>query len=221
MEYLGSVAPFYISRFRLKILSERIDKRSIKLTGKISIPLIGELQIDNQRVDSATGLLLERVINWLSKNNAIGDVSNTNCEYTWISIKGKMIRVESKEEGVDHFFAADTKAISPEGWHCLVVGSRTNLTSLTESKIPFLGSSPIAIQKAIEIFLKTSKSNINIDQKQNIDACSNLKHVGEIISTDPSSLEWPIAGVVEVLFKCPKEKLILVSPLFLTYYSHK
>ena len=50
MGYLGYIAPFYISRFRLKLLADRASKGGLKLAGKLQIPGIGEFQIDHQRV---------------------------------------------------------------------------------------------------------------------------------------------------------------------------
>jgi hypothetical protein len=225
MEYLGAVAPFYVSRYRLRILSERATTASgSKLSGKIQVPGIGELQIDHQKVDSSTGVMLERVVGWLTQSQAIGDPQDSDYEYCWVWMKGKFARAENKDQGVDHLLCADLSAHIPSGWNCLLVGSRANLTSLTEVALPSLGSSPIAIQAALDMLSDTSSQPTSTKKSirtrsPKLNTCQRLLHATETVVSDPSTLEWSIAGIAEIAISCRKEKVLLASPLFLTYYA--
>jgi hypothetical protein len=222
MGYLGYIAPFYISRYRLKSLADRASKPGLKLAGKLQIPGIGEFQIDHQRLDSATGAMLERVVVQMEKERAIGDPREGILRFGWIWIKGKMAWVRDQERGVDHLIAADLSATIPPKWCCLLVGSRTNLMSLEETEIPFLGSSPIAIQTALELYTQganTLSGGAQVIPSVPGDTCMRLMRSAEVISADPTALEWGVVGLVEVIARCPKNQLIVGSPLFLTYHS--
>lgn len=213
MEYLGYVAPFYVSRHRLRILSNRAEKGRFNLSGKIMIPSVGELQIDRETVDPATGALLETAVNWLIQNGAIGDIAQGDYEYCWVWMNSRMTRVQNAEAGVDHIIVAGENAHSPNNWKCVLAGSRVNLTSLLEtSSVPFLGSSPLAIQTVIQILSK--------DAVPTTGTCNQLLVACQAVVEEPAVIEWNIAGVVEVLKQCKKEKLMLGAPLFLTYYSN-
>lgn len=210
MEYLGNLAPFYISRHRLRLLSSRAEKHNSKLSGKITVPYIGELQIDYETVDPATGALLENSISWLTYNQAIGDIEQSDYEYCWVWMSAKISKVVDTENGVDHIVAASHHANSPSDWKCILIGSRVNLTSLAETSVPSLGSSPLAIQAAIQILHEKNPPTGNTCQQLSI-ACKTAVE-------EPSVIEWDIAGVVEILRRCKSEKLVLGAPLFLTYY---
>ena len=223
MGFLNYIAPFYISRYRLKLLSDRISKGGLKLAGKLQIPGIGEFQMDYQRVDSGTGAMLERVVEQMDEDNVIGDPADIDRRFGWVWLKGKMAWVKDVERGVDHLILADLNARIPSQWCCLLVGSRTNLTSLAETEPPFLGSSPIAIQAAINLFTERQDTLQNrtgvTSHLLEEDTCHRLLNSAEVISDDPAALECDIVGLVEIIARCPKSRLVLGAPLFLTYYS--
>ncbi len=221
MGYIGYIAPFYISRYRLKLLGDRARKGGLKFSGKLQIPGIGEFQIDHERVDSATGAMLELVIEQMVKDDAIGDPADSTRRFGWIWIKGKMAWVADAQQGVDHLLCADLNARIPSKWCCLLVGSRANLTSLVETELPALGSSPIAIQTAIEVLTERSDTlpnNTRTSSSMTEDTCLRLLHSAEVISADPVALEWSTLGLIEIIARCPKNKLILGSPVLLTYH---
>lgn len=224
MGFLNYIAPFYISRYRLKLLADRASKGGLNLAGKLQIPGIGEFQMDYKRVDSGTGAMLERVVAQMDQDNAIGDPKDVDCRFGWVWLKGKMAWIKDTERGVDHLISADLNSRIPSNWCCLLVGSRANLTSLVETELPFLGSSPIAIQTAIEVFAERSDTLLNhagTVRTTSIteDACQRILRSAKVIADDPVVLEWDMMGLVEVVARCPKNQLILGAPLFLTYYS--
>jgi hypothetical protein len=226
MGFLNYIAPFYISRYRLKLLAGRVGRGGLKLAGKLQIPGIGEFQIDYERVDSGTGAMLERVVEQMDKDNAIGDPKEGDRRFGWVWLKGKIAWVQDAQRGVDHLVAADLDARIPSKWRCLLVGSRANLTSLVETELPFLGSSPIAIQTAIEVFAERAGRPLNYIgavQSGSVaeDTCQHLLRSAETISDDPVALGWDMVGLVEIIARCTKNQLILGAPLFLAYYSSK
>lgn len=215
MEYLGNVVPFYVSRYRLKTLEEKLRAGRYTLTGSVSVPGVGKLTFDRKAAGVATTRTLERVLTFLANNDAIGDAWDEDRAYTWVSLRASVIRIADGDKNVDHLAFADWNGVVPEGWRCLLIGARANLVSLEKTALPALGSSPLAIQWALEYLRREKRTKAS----HNADDCSRLRAGVKAATRDPAGYSWKVAGVVEIVDRCPDHRLLLGAPLFLTYHG--
>lgn len=211
MEYVGPVVPFYISRYRLLMLEDQVGKTSYKVGFSVSIPGIGQLTFD---MESATGRQLKRVLAHLVKDNAIGDAQEDSSRYTWVSTRSSVLRVKDDDGNVDHLVFADLATAVPDGWCCLLAGARANLTSLQAVDLPAFGSSPLAVQWALEHVLSNRPQPL---PSHHDGQCSRLRASALATAHDPTCHSWKISGLVEIVDRCTEHELLVGAPLFLTY----
>lgn len=216
MDYLGYSVPFYVSRYRLRLLADRLGKSKMNWGGSIGTTGIAELHLDTQALDEATGRRLERVLDWLNREGAIGDPDKGEYQYSWVHLHGRATLVRNVSSGVNHLLVGG-EAISPPGWACLLIGSMANLTSKAGSKVPSLGSSPLAIQAVLAALASRKSSLDRSSRKSGVGSVDLIRHGLEALKAEPATLDWDLAGVVEVVMRSPDDRVLLGSPLYLCY----
>jgi hypothetical protein len=218
-EYLGNVAPFYISRYRLQLLGDRVAPTwRGTLSGKLAIPGAGEVGFTGQGRDKGTIRVLERILSWLTKTGAIGDAWDGNCDYTWIHIRSHIAWIENISNGIDHLVATSNHSLIPDNWCIFLTGLRTNLMSLEPAdKYSRLGSSPLAIQAVLNEILKADRNPSSRTPPVDHDGtCERLREACHSLSEEEP--KWEMAGVVEVVHRCVRDDVLLGSPLFLSSF---
>lgn len=219
-EYIGNVTPFYISRHRLQLLSDRITPTwKGSFTGKLTIPGAGEIGFSHQGHDKGTIVRLERILSWLSGKGAIGDVWNADCSYTWIHVRSHIAWITNVPEGVDHLVVADDHSLTPTDWRTFLAGLRTNLISLEPpDKYPQLGSSPLALQGVLrEVHAADKKPGTRTSAVGRDGTCERLRDACHSLSGEQP--QWEIAGVAEIVYRCTDHRVLLSSPLFLSSFA--
>ncbi len=219
-EYLGALAPFYISRWRLELLGQRVAPGwKGKMKGEVSFPGVGELGFDREGQAPGTLARLERVLSWLARTGAIGDAWDPDCDYTWVHAVSHITWMQNAVEGVDHLVVADPRSVVPAGWSVFLAGLRTNLVSLDPpGKYPELGSSPLALQAVLrEISAADKKPGAQAVPVRRDGTSRRLRAACRSLAGEQP--RWDVGGVVEIVYRDARQNVLLGSPLFLSLFT--
>ena len=216
---MGSLAPFYVSRWRLQLLAQRLAASwKGTLSGKIAIPGVGEFTLNRDGQAPGTLGQLERVLTSLTRSGAIGDAWDADVSYTWVHVTSNISRLRLASD-IDHLVIADSHSVVPLNWHVFLAGVRANLVSLDPATAtPEFGSSPLALQAVLgEVLAADSRASSTTSRPPRAEMTTRL--IAACRSLADEQPRFGISGVVEVVYRDPDHHVLLGSPLFLSTFS--